>query len=491
MSKESAVSGNSNENFERVLSKKDIIALAFGAMIGWRWVVLTGEWIRKAGSMGAIVAFTMGGVMILFVGLTYAELTAAMPKCGGEHVFSYRALGRNPSFICTWAIVLGYVSVVAFEAVAFPTVLEYLFSSSYLKGYMYTVAGYDVYASWVIIGSISSIIITIINYFGVKPAAVMQGIVTLMIACVGISLFAGSMFNGNIQNIQPSFVNGGKGILSVAVMTPFMYVGFDVLPQAAEEINVPFKKIGKIIVLSVIMAIVWYAMIIYSTSRALNASEVAASNLVAADAMQKVFGNSPLASKVLILAGIGGILTSWNSFFMGGSRAIYSMAESDMLPRFLAKLHPKYKTPTNAIILIGVISTFAPLLGRNMLVWLSNSGGFTIVISYLTVAISFLVLRKKEPNMPRPYKVKGAKFVGTMAVVLSLGMLLMYLPGFPSGLIWPYEWGIVITWFALGGLAYAFATYKTKGKVRIDPSRDPIEEVKEIIVEEKTNKNAI
>ncbi len=156
------------------------------------------------------------------------------------------------------------------------------------------------------------------------------------------------------------------------------------------------KKIGKIIVLSVIMAIVWYAMIIYSTSRALNASEVAASNLVAADAMQKVFGNSPLASKVLILAGIGGILTSWNSFFMGGSRAIYSMAESDMLPHFLAKLHPKYKTPTNAIILIGVISTFAPLLGRNMLVWLSNSGGFTIVISYLTVAISFLVLRKKR-----------------------------------------------------------------------------------------------
>ncbi|NFV13860.1 amino acid permease [Clostridium sporogenes] len=491
MSKESVASGSSGENFERVLSKKDIIALAFGAMIGWGWVVLTGEWIGKAGSIGSMLAFAMGGIMILFVGLTYAELTAAMPKCGGEHVFSYRALGRNPSFICTWAIVLGYVSVVAFEAVAFPTVLEYLFSASYLKGYMYTVAGYDVYASWVIIGSISSIIITIINYFGVKPAAVMQGIVTLMIACVGISLFAGSMFNGNIQNIQPTFVNGGKGILSVAVMTPFMYVGFDVLPQAAEEINVPFKKIGKIIVLSVVMAIVWYVMIIYSTSRALNASQVASSNLVAADAMQKVFGNSPVASKILILAGIGGILTSWNSFFMGGSRAMYSMAESDMLPRFLAKLHPKYKTPTNAIILIGVISTFAPLLGRNMLVWLSNSGGFTIVISYLTVAISFLVLRKKEPDMPRPYKVKGAKFVGTMAVVLSLGMLLMYLPGFPSGLIWPYEWGIVITWFFLGGLAYAFATYKTRGKVRIDPSRDQVECVEKIVVEEKTEESIV
>ncbi|EJO5346273.1 APC family permease [Clostridium botulinum] len=491
MSKESAVGGSSNENFERVLSKKDIIALAFGAMIGWGWVVLTGEWIRKAGSMGAILAFTMGGIMILFVGLTYAELTASMPKCGGEHVFSYRALGRNASFICTWAIILGYVSVVAFEAVAFPTVLEYLFSSSYLKGYMYTIAGYDVYASWIIIGSVSSIIITVVNYFGVKPAAFMQAVVTFMIACVGLALFAGSMFNGNMQNIKPAFIDGGKGILSVAVMTPFMYVGFDVLPQAAEEINVPFKKIGKIIVLSVIMAIVWYAMIIYSTSRALNASEIASSNLVAADAMQKVFGNNPLASKVLILAGIGGILTSWNSFFMGGSRAIYSMAESDMLPHFLAKLHPKYKTPTNAIILIGVISTFAPLLGRNMLIWLSNSGGFTIVISYLTVAISFLVLRKKEPDMPRPYKIKAGKFVGVTAVVLSLGMLLMYLPGFPSGLVWPYEWGIIITWFALGGLAYLFASYKTKGKVRIDPSKDEAEYEKEVIIEKDINKNAM
>ena len=70
MSKESVASGSSGENFERVLSKKDIIALAFGAMIGWGWVVLTGEWIGKAGSIGSMLAFAMGGIMILFVGLT-------------------------------------------------------------------------------------------------------------------------------------------------------------------------------------------------------------------------------------------------------------------------------------------------------------------------------------------------------------------------------------------------------------------------------------
>ena len=97
------------DKFERVLNKKDVFVLAFGAMIGWGWVVLSGEWILKAGTVGAMIAFALGGLMVLFVGLTYAELTAAMPKCGGEHVFSYRALGRNASFICTWAIVLGYI----------------------------------------------------------------------------------------------------------------------------------------------------------------------------------------------------------------------------------------------------------------------------------------------------------------------------------------------------------------------------------------------
>lgn len=78
--------------------QKDIIALAFGAMIGWGWVVLTGEWIMMAGTLGAILGFVFGGIMVLFVGLIYAELTSAMPQCGGEHVFSYRALGEKASF---------------------------------------------------------------------------------------------------------------------------------------------------------------------------------------------------------------------------------------------------------------------------------------------------------------------------------------------------------------------------------------------------------
>lgn len=448
-----------SHTFERVLSKKDIIALAFGAMIGWGWVVLTGEWILMAGTLGAMLGFIFGGIMVLFVGLIYAELTSAMPQCGGEHVFSYRAMGEKASFYCTWAIVLGYISVVAFEAVAFPTVIEYLFPS-YLKGYMYSIASYKIYFTWVLVGSISSIIITFVNYIGVKPAAFFQGIATVLILIVGLMLFTGAIFSGSAANITPLFSNGKSGILAVTMMTPFLYVGFDVIPQAAEEINVPFNTIGKIIILSLVMAIVWYTMMIYSTSVGLSYEELSQSKLATADAMKNIF-KSPIASKIIIIGGIGGILTSWNSFFVGGSRAIYAMAESKMLPSFLAKFHPKYKTPVNAILLIGFISTFAPLLGRSMLVWLTNAGSLGIVNSYLMVSISFLVLRKKEPKLERPYKVRYHKFVGSMAILLCSAMIILYLPGRKSSLI-KEEWIIVVSWMIFGIILYAYTKIKNR-----------------------------
>lgn len=455
------------DKFERVLNKKDVFVLAFGAMIGWGWVVLSGEWILKAGTVGAMIAFALGGLMVLFVGLTYAELTAAMPKCGGEHVFSYRALGRNASFICTWAIVLGYISVVAFEAVAFPTVMQYLFPS-YMKVHLYSVAGFDIYLTWLLVGVISSILIAAVNYFGVKPAARFQGILTIVIAIIGLSLITGSLFNGEVSNVQPLFKDGVNGIIAVAVMTPFMYVGFDVIPQAAEEMNIPFKKIGQILILSVVMAVVWYVAIIGGVSLAMSSTQIETSELVTADAMANIFFNSPIASKVLIIGGIAGILTSWNSFYVGGSRAIYSMAESGMLPSFLARLHPKYKTPCNAVILVGVISSLAPFLGRKMLVWLSDAGGLTIVVAYLIVSISFLVLRKKEPEMSRPYKVKHGKLVGTIAVIMCVVLAIMYLPGSPAALVWPYEWGILIAWTVLGSVFFVWAKVANKYEKQLE-----------------------
>jgi amino acid transporter len=438
-----------------VVRRREVVALAFGAMVGWSWVALTGDWIIKAGSVGAMLAFGVGGVAVILVGLTYAELASAMPQAGGEHVYSYRALGRTASFICTWAILLGYVSVVAFEAVALPTVADYLLPG-FSRGHLWTVAGWDVQLTWVVLGVVAAVVMTGINIVGIKTAAKLQLLVTTGVLVVGIMLIGGAGIAASTENMQPLFDNGAKGLLGVLVMVPFMFVGFDVIPQLAEELDIPFSEIGRMLMISIVMAVLWYVLIIGAVSMGLSGSDRAASDLPTADATAAIFGGS-WPARLLVVAGIGGILTSWNAFLIGGSRAIYALARAGQLPRSLGVLHPRFNTPHNAILLIGALSVMAPFFGRPALVWLVDAGGLGIVIAYAFVAWSFLVLRRREPEMPRPYTVRNWRLIGSAALVLSLGIAMLYLPGSPAALVWPYEWLIVIAWVLLGALMQHFA----------------------------------
>ena len=242
-------------------------------------------------------------------------------------------MGPTGSFVCTWAIVLGYVGVACFEACAFPTIISYLWPG-FLKGYLYTVAGFDIYASWLIVAIIVAFCIMLINIVGAKTAAKLQTILTIIIGGAGILLIVASVINGTVDNLDGQMfaeVGGGgivKSILSVAVISPFYLIGFDVIPQAAEEINVPLKKIGKMMILSVVLAVVFYSCVILAVGYVLNPSEIlsseAGTGLVTADAMAKAFGTAVMA-KVIIVGGMCGIITSWNSFMIGGSRALYSI----------------------------------------------------------------------------------------------------------------------------------------------------------------------
>jgi hypothetical protein len=269
--------------FIRVIRRREVLALAFGAMIGWSWVALTGNWIDKAGSLGAMLAFVFGGVAVILVGLTYAELASAMPQAGGEHVYSHRALGATASFICTWAILLGYVSVVAFEAVALPTVADYLVPG-FSRGYLWTIAGWDVQLTWVLLGVVAAVFMTAINIIGIKTAAKLQLLVTTLVLAVGVLLIGGAGIAGSTENMQPLFDNGAKGLLGVLVMVPFMFVGFDVIPQSAEEVDIPFAEIGRTLMISIIMAVFWYVLIIAAVSMGLSVTDRMASSLPTADA---------------------------------------------------------------------------------------------------------------------------------------------------------------------------------------------------------------
>jgi amino acid transporter len=442
-----------DRNVEKVLSRWDVLFLAFGAMIGWGWVVLSGEWILGAGTIGAMIAFVAGGILVVYVGLTYAELASSMPTTGGALIYVYRGVGSKTAFTASWMLALGYISVVAFEAVALPTVIEYIFPN-YKVGYMYTINDYDVYASWVLVGVLGSIFVTIVNYLGIKSAAFLQMVLTIVIMIIGLMLIFGGAINGEIANADPLFVGGIGGIMVVAIMTPFMFVGFDVIPQTAEEMNVPARAIGKILILSVVLAVIWYIAIIFAVGVGLDKNALAASTLPTADAMARLFGND-LFAIVLILGGIAGIVTSWNAFIIGGSRILYAMANKKMIPAWFGKLHPKHGTPTNSVLFIGALATVAPLLGRPMLVWLVDAGGLAIVIGYLLAAIAFVQLRKNEPDMNRPFRAGKSNIVGWLAIIFSIFFVILYMPGMPAALVWPYEWAIFAGWAVLGILLMA------------------------------------
>ncbi len=438
--------------FAKVLKTRDVIALSFGAMIGWSWVLMTGFWVQTAGSLGTFIAFTVGGLAIAMIGLTYSELASAMPKAGGEHVYTTRALGARWSFVCTWALLFAYVAVCLFEAVALPTAIEYL-APAIRIGTLWQVLGADVDLGFVLIGAGGAIVITLANVRGIKSAARLQNAVTLMIFVAGAILLSGAVAFGNPDFTKPLIATPATGILSVLIMVPAMLVGFDVIPQSAEEIDLPAARIGKLLIISVLLAVAWYVAIALSVALALDPQQLEQSTMATGDAASALWGGG-WAGTALVLGGIGGILTSWNAFIIGASRVLFALAESGYVPKAFARLHPKYQTPYVGVLTIGLVSCISPLFGRTILVWLIDASSFAVMIAFLFVAIAFIALRNNEPELERPFRVKYGKAVGYGAIVLSIALLSAYLPWSPSALIWPYEWLMILVWSVLGGLLF-------------------------------------
>jgi amino acid transporter len=290
---------------------------------------------------------------------------------------------------------------------------------------------------------------------GLRFAAVMQTVLVLAMVGAGLLLFLGAFSRGSLENPGPLFPEGLSGFSAVLMMVPFLFVGFDVIPQAAEELRIPRRSIGALLLTAVALAALWYAVVAASVALSLPAEGRAAASLATADAMGALWG--PEARALLVLAGLGGILSSWNAFMIGGSRAIYAMALAGQLPAVFARRHPRYQTPTAALALLGGLSACAPFFGRPALVWLVDAGGLGITVAYAWVAAAFLALRLREPELPRPFRLPGGRLFGYGALLASLGLSLLYLPFGPAALSWPAEWAIVLGWAGLGAGLYGLA----------------------------------
>lgn len=437
---------------KKAFGTKDVLALAFGTMIGWGWIMLSGSWAATAGMLGAILAYLIGAVFCIFIGLTYAELTPAIPCTGGSVVFSYKSMGYWPAVIAGIATSFAYLGVAAWEGPALASAIDYIVEIPKI-GYLWTIQDFDVYASWAAVAMVVSVILMVVNIRGAKTTAVFQTVATVGIIVIGIVFVSGSVIFGDFSYTKPLFTST-SGFTSVLLMVPAMFVGFDVIPQSAGEMDVPLKKIPGLLFLSISAAAAWYMLMIFATCLSAPAEVRLTGAIPVADSMAYAFG-SPIWGKVCIIGALCGIITSWNGFLYGAARCLYSLAKAKMLPSFLADIHPKYKTPYKAVIFCSILCTFSCLLGKGALSWLVNASSFGVVIMYLMVALSFIFLRKRFPDLERPYKIKRVKLVGIGAILVSAFFAYLYLPGGPSALV-GVEWLFVLGYFAF---CMAFAVY--------------------------------
>ena len=455
------------QELQKSLNMKDVLALAFGTMIGWGWIMLAGSWVGNGGTLGAIIAFLLGGVMAIFVGLTYAELTPALPLAGGELVFSYRAMGYNASWFTGWMITLAYLGVAAWEGPALSNALGFLFGNALPDlGVLYELQGSQVTGMFLLIGIVGAIVMTVLNLAGAKSSAFFQTTATVAMAIGGIAFFVSGVATGEVENLKPMFTDG-QGLVAVILAVPAMFVGFDVIPQAAEEMNMPLNKIGKVMIIAIVMAATWYIIMILGTAMSTPGDVLSGyvndpDCVPVANCFAYALG-SPVWGKLMICAAMCGILTSWNGFIVGASRVIFSMARAHMLPGIFAKVNKK-GVPVAAILLVGIVTILSPLLGKSALVWFVDAAAFGTVVAYFMVSLSFLILRKKEPDLARPFKVNAGIVVGILAVGVALFMATLYLPLYSPAPLLGIEWALVGGWIVLGIILFIANKAGANGK---------------------------
>lgn len=444
------------QTLTRGIGRVGFFALAFGSMIGVGWVTTLGPWLQAAGPLGAIIAFLLGGMLMATIGICYAELCAAIPVAGGEVAYAYAAYGTSKAFSVGWFLAFGYMAVSAFEAISVGRVAAFLWPGLETMP-LYSVGGAIVYLPHLILAVVCTGLITWVNYFGVKQAARLQVVLTAAFILVALSFVGAGLASGDITAIEPLFAADGTttavvGIATVLVQAPFWFVGFDTIPQGAEEASgkVSPRLLGMLILLAIVGATVFYCLLIIAVAATGPWQEVVAADLPAAAAFENALG-SPMLGKLVLIAALLGLFTSWNGFFLAGSRVLFALGRGHIGPVWLGQAHPVHGTPANAVLLAGAITLGGALLGRGAMVAFIDVGSFCIAVAFFGVVFSATRLRRLRPDLQRPYRMPGGRVVpmisGIGALIIVLAMLI---PGSPVMLVWPLEWLLLLTVVLLG-----------------------------------------
>jgi APA family basic amino acid/polyamine antiporter len=409
----------------RELGVSQASAIVVGTIIGSGIFLVPAEMMQAVGSARLVyLAWIVGGVLSMAGAITYAELGAMKPQAGGEYIYIRDAYGELPAFLYGWtwfAIakpgsiatiatgivrILGTFPVLAFfndAAVKVPFVISY--------GQLVAIA--------------AAALITWLNYVGVKRAGEFQLVFTIlkvvMIACVGVIGFTAA--SGTWRNFGTHFTGatgGIAGFMAALVAALWAYDGWNDLNMVSGEIRRPERTIPIALIAGVGIVAVLYMLTNAAVQYVLPAASIAASPRPASEATAIAVG---LWGAAIVSAGMAlSMLVTLNGTIMSGARIPYAMARDGYFFKAMADVHPRFHTPSVALVVQLVLSVILLLFAGSFRALFSLTI-FSEWLFYMIAASTVFVLRWKEPSAPRPYRTWGYPVVPAVFVLVAAVLL--------------------------------------------------------------------
>ncbi|MBQ7330533.1 MAG: APC family permease [Oscillospiraceae bacterium] len=470
-------------SLRRSLTPMHVWAIAFGCVIGWGSFINPGKkFLPTSGVAGTAIAMALGAIVMIIIAFSYAYMVPKYPKAGGEFTFAKMCFGKNMAFICGWFLVVAYLTNVPMNSTAIGLIVDGLDGNAdILKfGFHYAIAGFDIYLGEILLAMAILLLFGWLNIIGVKKAGFVQTILSVLLVICVFTLFLAALISSKAKGINMSpvwgfdkaaamaagattgniheFAHEGLGgvlgaILATFAIAPWAYVGFDAIPQAAEEFNFSFKKVTMIMIVAILFGCFVY---ISNNTVAAAALENWPDRVMAGEWVVLVAAEELLGTFGKVLVGVGvscAVLSGIMGFYLASSRLMYSMSRDGYLPEWFGRISAKYGTPVNAMIFCIVVSLSGPILGREALGWFVDMSAIGASIGYFFTSASTLVTIKRDGD--------GTPFLKAMAIVgiifSSIFMILQLvpIPGLESVHFGKESYIMLVIWIAIGLVFYS------------------------------------
>src|SRR5271165_4182314 len=400
-------------------------AVVVGTIIGSGIFLVPSDMMQAVGTARLVyLAWMAGGLLSFFGALTYAELGAMKPQAGGEYVYVRDAYGPLAGFLYSWTtFLIAKPASIATITTGLVQILEtfpvFSFFSHAFISRPFTLS----YGQLVAIGA--TVLISWLNYIGVRRAGEFQFLFTLLKVAIilGIVAVGFSYSGGTWANFATEFTGakgGVAGFFAALVAALWAYDGWNDLNMVAGEIRNPQRNIPLSLIWGVATVGALYILVNAAVQYVLPAAAVAASERPASDAVALVLGH---VGAGLVSAGMAvSMLVTLNGSTMSGARVPFAMARDGYFFKAIAEVHPRYHTPSVAIVVQCGLAIILLLLGGNFRQFFSLAI-FAEWLFYMIAASSLFVFRRREPHAERPYRVLGYPVVPALFVLVSAALL--------------------------------------------------------------------